>query len=490
MSRLTPAIALGLLLAAGSATAATVTIVNTNDPGVGFNDPSIVANTDAGCVVGETLGACRLRVFTTAANQWGRLLSSSIEIRVQARMIPQTCSGNSAVLGSAGPIGAFSNFANAPRAGTFYPSALANALAGSDLDPASDDISTNFNVSIDSGCLTGTAGWWYGVDPSVPAPANRSALLPVVFHEIGHGLGFTSLVNTSSGAYFTPGPSIWAHFLYDTETNQRWLDMNNAQRVASAINDPDLVWSGRQVSIAAPRFLRSPARVLVSAPAGIAGSYEAQTASFGPDVASSPVTGDVVLVNDGVSGAGSPAGTPTDGCEAPFVNAAAVAGRIALIDRGFCPFVQKVLNAQAAGAIGVIIANNTSPGLPGMGGTSAAVTIASLGVSQDLGNAMKANLPNPGVTASLTTDPSLPAAGTRFNCVRMFAPNPVQSGSSVSHFHSDAFPNLLMEPALTGTIFDRVDLTADLFRDIGWTVAGDDVFFAENFEDGPCTFAP
>jgi hypothetical protein len=490
MSKSIPVLALGLLMAGGGASAATVTIINTNAAGVGFNDPSIVANTDAGCVVGETLGACRLRVFTAAANQWGRLLESNVEIRVRAQMIPQTCSGNSAVLGSAGPIGAFSDFPNAPRAGTFYPSALANALAGSDLDPASDDITTNFNVSIDTGCLTGTVGWWYGVDPSVPAPTNRSALLPVVFHEIGHGLGFTSLVNTSSGAYFTPGPTIWAHFLYDTETSLRWLNMNNAQRAASSINDPDLVWSGRQVSIAAPRFLRSPARVLVNTPASIAGSYEAQTASFGPDVATTPVSGDVVLVNDGVSGAGSPAGTPSDGCEAPFVNAAAVAGKIALIDRGFCPFVQKVLNAQAAGAIGVIIANNATPGLPGMGGTSTAVTIPSLGVTQDLGNAMKGNLPSPGVSASLGTDPTLPLAGTRFNCVRMFAPNPVQSGSSVSHFHSDAFPNLLMEPALTGTIFERIDLTADLFRDIGWTVAGDEVFFAENFEDGPCTFAP
>lgn len=161
-----------------------------------------------------------------------------------------------------------------------------------------------------------------------------------------------------------------------------------------------------------------------------------------------------------------------------------------MIDRGFCPFVQKVLNAQTAGAIGVIVANNTTPGLPGMGGTSVAVTIPSLGVTQELGNAMKANLPSPGVTVSLTTDPTLPLAGTRFDCVRMFAPTPVQSGSSVSHFHSDAFPNLRMEPALTGTIFDCVGLTADLFRDFGWTVAGDDVYFAENFEDRPCAFAP
>jgi len=477
----------GLLLGCASiASAATVTVVNTNAAGVGFNDTNIVANADAGCTIGQTLGACRLNVFTTAAAQWGRLLDSNVEIRVEAGLIPQTCSGTSAVRGSAGPSGSFANFLNAPRANTAYPVALANALAGTDLNGATNDIVTNFNISIDAGCLNNVVGWWYGTNPLVPAPTNRTALLPVVFHEIGHGLGFTAGVNTTSGAYFTGAtPSVWAHFLYDTETSRRWINMSNAERAASAINDPDLVWSGRITNMASSEFLGPPARAIVNTPASIVGSYEAQTAGFGPSLFASPVTNDVVLVDDGVAGGG----TINDGCDAPFANAAAVSGKIALIDRGLCAFVIKVANAQAAGAVGVLIANNAA-GLPSMGGASPAITIPSIGITQALGTSIKANVPAPGVNVRIGTDSSLPLAGTQASCVRMFAPNPVQSGSSVSHFHSDAFPNLLMEPALNGSIFDRVDLTSFLFRDIGWSAAGDRGFNKDGFEDGPCAFAP
>ena len=129
---------------------------------------------------------------------------------------------------------------------------------------------------------------------------------------------------------------------------------------------------------------------------------------------------------------------------------------IALIDRGNCTFVIKVKNAQINGAIGAIIANNAPTGLPGMGGTDPTITIASLGTTQAAGTAMKANLPAPGVNATLGVQSGGPLAGTQEGCVRMFAPNPVQSGSSVSHFHSEAFPNLLMEPSLNRSIFDKV----------------------------------
>jgi hypothetical protein len=81
------------------------------------------------------------------------------------------------------------------------------------------------------------------------------------------------------------------------------------------------------------------------------------TAAFGPTSFNIPAT-DVVLVNDGVSAAGG--GTATDGCETPFANAAAISGKIALIDRGLCGFSQKAANAKANGAIAVIIANNVA----------------------------------------------------------------------------------------------------------------------------------
>lgn len=59
---------------------------------------------------------------------------------------------------------------------------------------------------------------------------------------------------------------------------------------------------------------------------------------------------------------------PANGCTA-FANASAVAGKVALVDRGVCSFVQKFQNAQAAGALAVVIVDDQDDPLPfAMGG--------------------------------------------------------------------------------------------------------------------------
>ncbi|WP_225408769.1 myxosortase-dependent M36 family metallopeptidase [Stigmatella hybrida] len=122
----------------------------------------------------------------------------------------------------------------------------------------------------------------------------------------------------------------------------------------------------------------------VTAPGPIAGEYTPGVADFGPTAFS--VSGNVVLVQD-AGGA-----SPTDGCETPFANAAAVAGNIALLDRGTCAFAVKALNAQAAGAIGVLIANNAPGAAPGLGGTDPAITTPTLSLSQADGATLKGAL--------------------------------------------------------------------------------------------------
>jgi hypothetical protein len=89
-----------------------------------------------------------------------------------------------------------------------------------------------------------------------------------------------------------------------------------------------------------------------------------------------------------------------DGCETPFVNAAAVAGKIAFMDRGTCGFAVKVKNAQLNGAIGAIIGNNAAGGAPAMGGADATITIPSLSMSQADGTAIKAQVS--AVTATIS----------------------------------------------------------------------------------------
>ena len=55
----------------------------------------------------------------------------------------------------------------------------------------------------------------------------------------------------------------------------------------------------------------------------------------------------------------------TSGCEAADF-AGFTAGHIALMQRGSCPFAQKVTNAQTAGAVGAIIFNSGTPGNEGV----------------------------------------------------------------------------------------------------------------------------
>ncbi|MEI2611588.1 MAG: T9SS-dependent M36 family metallopeptidase [Candidatus Promineifilaceae bacterium] len=125
--------------------------------------------------------------------------------------------------------------------------------------------------------------------------------------------------------------------------------------------------------------------VTVNTPPVIAGDYSASGANFGPTLSSTgPITGNLSLVND------STGPDVNDGCQT-YVSFPA--GAIALVHRGNCTFVVKVANAQAAGAIAVIVTNNiaTPPGT--MGGTDPSITIPSVMISLADGQAFEANLP-------------------------------------------------------------------------------------------------
>jgi hypothetical protein len=455
------------LALSGLAQAATITIVNADSPGEGFNDTTPVA--PVGGNAGTTLGQQRLNVFQAAANQWGAVLNSAVPIRINAKFDPQTCDANGAILGSAGPISTAKGFTGTPPApynNTYFMIAEVNALAGSDLAPSADDISMTFNVSIDAGCLPGTDGWWYDTAGVLPIPDTRIALMPVVFHEIAHGLGFLTIM-AQDGTYFGTGPDrqpdIWAHFLMDrnfSPSGTTWVNLTRAQRGTSGTDDPNLVWAGANVTSAALGYMNPTAAAIIHSPGGIAGTYEAQEASFGPLAPLGGLRGNVVAATD--TGAST-----TDACEA-ITNGAQVAGNIALVDRGSCNFTVKAANAQAVGAIGVLVANNVATGLPGMGGADPSITIPSLGITQALGASIRANLGG-GVEVSLGYN-FASLAGMQGGYLRMYAPNPYESGSSRSHFTTAASPNLLMEPALNQDLFSETDMTVPLFRDIFWPI--------------------
>ena len=446
-----------------SAYGAEVVVVNGDPPGVGFNDPTPAV--PVGGNPGTTVGQQALNVFQRAASVWGAKLVSDQPIYVISFFTPLSCNATGAVLGAAG---ANWYFANIPAANggkgltpdTWYPAALAEKLTRQDIvaDPNDPfEIFSLFNSELGKpGCLTGS-GWYYGLDNR--EPSNRIDLLAVVLHEFGHGLGFSvGPTSSNSGARAAGFPSVWERYMLDASNGKRWIDMTNAERAASARNNLNLVWAGQKATNVIPSVLDFRAEVKVVDPVAL-GVNEVQTATFGPPLKAPPIQG--VLVAPGGTTPGA-----ADGCSA--LNDPSIPGNIVLIRRGTCPFTQKVLNAQNAGARAVLIDNNQA-GLPGMGGTDPAIRIVSLGISQALGNALRAALP--ATYVRLQRNPLI-RTGTTSGYTRLYAPTSFASGSSVSHWDTSATPNMLMEPFintdLTSSVKNPDDLTRSLFFDIGW----------------------
>ena len=162
--------------------------------------------------------------------------------------------------------------------------------------------------------------------------------------------------------------------------------------------------NGRGLDLPAPVRLNGECSVFggqilsltVDAPVAIAGSYDVGDALFNPPPPWS-AAGVVELVNDGVASGDN---TLSDACDPPLVGF--TAGRIALIDRGSCPFRDKVVAAADAGAIGVIVANNAGDDLVTMSAEDTSpLDIPALFVGQSDGGAIKGSLAE-GVQASMS----------------------------------------------------------------------------------------
>jgi hypothetical protein len=382
------------------------------------------------------------------------VLHPTVDIQINAQFNPL----GAGVLGSAGTTAAFRDFSGAEYPNTWYFAAQAKHLAKTDLNPLQFDINAQFSSQ---------TAWYHGTDGN---EGTLTDLLPVVLHEMGHGLGFANLVNENTGTLNQNLPDIYSQYTLDVATDKIWNEMTNAERAASAVNIRKVSWNGINVKRQMPLVLElGEPTLFVQSPAGL-GPFMIGPAGFGGKIQRPGLTAPAELVNDGV-------GATADGCE-PLAPGSGT-GKILIIDRGTCTFVIKVKNAQDAGALAVIVADNAVGTPPaGLGGADPTITIPSARVTQVDGNTLKANLA--GLRLTLGVDTFVLAGMDRVQRFMMLnSVIPVALGSSISHYEPIAVPNQLMEPAinsdLTSSVTPPEDLTTALMTDIGWFSDGDGV---------------
>ncbi len=466
-------VACALAFATGAAgAAATIVITNVNAPGIGFNDTTPAA--PVGGNPGTTLGQQRLNAFTFAASTWGATLTSNVTINIQAQFSALACTATSATLGSAGATQIFRDFPGSLIGGHWYSYALANKLAGTELGTGTPQINANFNsnLGLNPNCLPGSP-FYLGLDNNHGTAID---LVTVLLHELGHGLGFQTFTSGTTGNYSSGFPSVWDRYLLDNTTNKTWDARTAAARIGPGDNPPPLVWTGAGGTASAPAVLQlGTPQFAVVAPSSAIATYIVGTASFGPALNASGVSAEVVQIVDQPDGK---TGLICDAVLSPG-NTAAVAGKIALVDRGVCGFAVKTKTLQNAGAVGVVIADNVAGSPPpGLAGDDPTIVIPTVRITLADGVALKNALAKrsrtrtAGVIGNLGVNPSVLAGADPAGRVLMYTPNPFISGSSVSHFDTSAFPNLLMEPNINSDLTHSVvvpqDLTFRLLQDIGW----------------------
>ena len=168
-----------------------------------------------------------------AIDTWSDNWSSSVPVNVVANFVPE---GTSGILAAASPVSFFHGFPGAPDSTLWYSSAMANAIAKKDLDPANPEISININSTMANAFYLGTDG---------NCPSNLYDLESIILHEVAHGLGFLSNDSydpiSQYGSIDQPTPfDAYAQ----TPDGGRLMDIASPSLALGAALQNTIVWSG------------------------------------------------------------------------------------------------------------------------------------------------------------------------------------------------------------------------------------------------------
>jgi len=171
--------------------------------------------------------------INAAVDVWSQNFVSDVPVKVKVTWGRQS---SSAILAAASPGKLHNSFKNIPDSELWYASALADAIAGEDIEPTIEEVSIRINSSNGPMLYLGTDG---------NCPSNKYDLVSMILHEMGHGLGFLSNADYDElygyGSIQQPTPFDAYAQLPD---GRRLMDLDSPSlELGKALTEP-LVWSG------------------------------------------------------------------------------------------------------------------------------------------------------------------------------------------------------------------------------------------------------
>lgn len=170
-----------------------------------------------------------------AIDLWAVSFESKVSIKVDATWAR---SSTADILGSARPDRYYAKFSGAPDSSLYYASALANAIAGKDLDLDNPEIIIQINSEAD-----------WDLDGLGKPTRYEYDLKSVMFHEMAHGLGFLSTSSytfdrtKSQNVGILLQPTPFDAYL-QTEDGNRLVDLASPSFELGQALTSRLVWSG------------------------------------------------------------------------------------------------------------------------------------------------------------------------------------------------------------------------------------------------------
>ena len=186
----------------------------------------LVRYLDAGTTTssGDTCGAwsqAAKDAFTYAANLWAAELHSLVTINVDACFASNLEAG---IVAAAGPTSLARNFSTSVGGGAWYPIALANGIAGQDLNGLVAEIRASFNS---------TYTWYYGIDGRTPA--GSLDFVTAAMHALGNGLGFSASMEVDAAS----GDGAWGEGTGTPARFDTFAETAGGQKLADSRNFPN-----------------------------------------------------------------------------------------------------------------------------------------------------------------------------------------------------------------------------------------------------------